>query len=170
MILKRIEEIPVNRDFFRAPFFLSITIGVPFCLFKILFGVLAIRIGMVHENEIQILSGFFIIIWATADLFMNIVRAIFDLTGRGNALEFCTLAELGKVFHAQSVFLALDTLITFSIICFVLWSGWIIDLTRQESYLWYFATTLNLISLSLVALRNELIRYRSQERDQEGMD
>jgi hypothetical protein len=55
-------------------------------------------------------------------------------------------------------FLALDTLITFSIICAMLWTGWITRLTIPELYLWYFATTLNLISLSLVSLYNEIRR------------
>ena len=30
---------------FQRPFFLSFTIGIPFCLFRLLFGVIAIRIG-----------------------------------------------------------------------------------------------------------------------------
>ncbi len=153
------------RDFFQTPFFLSVTVGVPFCLFKILFGILTIRVGLNQGNYPQIMAGIFIIIWATTDLLMNLIRAIFDLTGQSNALEYCSLAELGRVFNAQTVFLALDTLITFSIICFVLWSGWIIHLTRPESYVWYFATTLNLISLSLVTLWNEAKRYRSQDKD-----
>ena len=54
------------------------------------------------------------------------------------------------------VFLAIDTLLTFIIICTMLWSGWIATLTTFESYLWYAATTLNLISLSLVVLYNEI--------------
>jgi hypothetical protein len=38
----------------------------------------------------------------------------------------------------------------------MLWSGWITLLSRGELYLWYGATTLNLISLSLVSLYNEI--------------
>lgn len=144
--------------FFQTPFFLSLTIGIPFCIFKILFGVLAVRLGAAETNDPFLVSGYLIIIWACADLMMNLVRAILDLIEKSNVIEFCTLAQLGRVLQVPAVFLALDTLITFSIICFVLWSGWIIDLTRPESYLWYFATTLNLISLSLVGLWNELIR------------
>ena len=54
------------------------------------------------------------------------------------------------------VFLAIDTLLTFSIICAMLWSGWITHLPAGESYLWYAATTMNLISLSLVSIYNEI--------------
>jgi hypothetical protein len=54
------------------------------------------------------------------------------------------------------VFLAIDTLLSFAIICFMLWSGWITHLTPVESFLWYVATTANLISLSLVSLYNEI--------------
>ena len=33
------------------------------------------------------------------------------------------------------VFLAADTLLSFSIICLMLWSGWIVLLTQPEAYL-----------------------------------
>jgi hypothetical protein len=160
----------MKRDFFQSPFFLSITVGVPFCLFKFIFGVLTVRVGLLHEMNIQVLAGALVIVWATTDLVMNLARAFLDTIGLNYTHEFCSLAELGRVFHAQTVFLALDTLTTFTIICFVLWSGWIIHLTKTESYLWYFATTLNLISLSLVTLWIELIRHRSQGKDQEQIN
>ena len=54
------------------------------------------------------------------------------------------------------VFLAIDTLLTFAIICTMLWSGWIALLNTVEMEMWYVATTLNLISLSLVVLYNEI--------------
>jgi hypothetical protein len=38
----------------------------------------------------------------------------------------------------------------------MLWSGWITTLTPFELYLWYAATTLNLISLSLVSIYHEM--------------
>jgi hypothetical protein len=40
----------------------------------------------------------------------------------------------------------------------MLWSGWIMQMTQPEAYLWYGATTLNLISISLVSLYNEAKR------------
>ena len=36
-------DVGVMQKFFQRPFFLSCTIGIPFCLFKLLFGVAAIR-------------------------------------------------------------------------------------------------------------------------------
>ena len=149
----------MKSTFFQTPFFLSLTIGIPFCIFKILFGILTIRVGESNVSGILQAVGYGIIIWATADLLMNLLRALLDINGRGTSIEFCTLAQTGRIFHVPMVFLAVDTVITFSIICFVLWSGWIIRLTLVESYLWNFATTLNLISLSLVGLYNELMRY-----------
>ena len=71
-------------------------------------------------------------------------------------LEYCTISEVGRLFKRPRLFLAIDTLITFSIICFVLWSGWIVRLSLEESYLWYAATTLNLISISIVNIWIEL--------------
>lgn len=121
---------------------------------------LAIQIGELQSEPLIWVFGHIVLIWAVADLVMNLIRAVQDLAGRENQIEFCTLAQAGRVMNAPLVFLAFDTLITFSIICFVLWSGWVMHFSQYESYLWYFATTLNLISLSLVGLWTELLRFR----------
>jgi hypothetical protein len=42
----------------------------------------------------------------------------------------------------------------------MLWSGWIARLTLLESWLWYAATSLNLVSLSVVILYTEILRAR----------
>ena len=63
------------------------------------------------------------------------------------------------------MFLAFDTLVSFLIICITLWSGWITGLTPIESLLWYAATTLNLISLSLVIIYDEALRARLAARE-----
>jgi len=140
---------------FSRPFFLSFTIGIPFCLFKLLFGVAAIRAG--GQNELfPAALGWGIVIWAAADLVMNISRSILDLLHRPAPFEYCTIAQAGRIFHKPGVFLAIDTLLTFGIICTMLWSGWIKTLTTLETYLWYSATTLNLISLSLVSIYLEM--------------
>lgn len=141
----------IEANFFQTPGFQAVTIGIPFCIFKLLFGVLSIRTGLD-------LFGWSVILWASLDLVMNLVRVAFDATGRESPIEFCTLAQLGDLFQKPRLFLAVDTLIAFSIICFVLWSGWIKLLNINESYLWYAATTLNLISISVVNIWLELRR------------
>jgi hypothetical protein len=151
-----VESDPIRR-FFLRPVFLSLTIGIPFCIFKLLFGLVAIR-----ESPATLPYGaglgWLIIIWALADLFMNIGRSLFDLIHRQAAFEYCTIAQLGQIVGRPAVFLAIDTLITFSIICVMLWTGWIARLSPVESVLWYAATTMNLISLSLVSLYHEIER------------
>ena len=154
----------MNGSFFQSPFFLSLTVGVPFCIFKILFGILLVRVGNGEESFYLLIFGYVILLWACTDLLMNILRAGLDFAGKSDVIEFCTLAQIGRILQIPLVFLALDTVITFSIICIVLWSGWIVRLTVMESYLWYFATTLNLISLSLVGLWNELGRIPDKSR------
>jgi len=143
------------QKFFRRPFFLSFTIGIPFCVFKLLFGVTVIRAGAT-EDLFLVVFGWLVIFWAAADLLMNIGRSTLDLLHRPAPFEYCTIAQAGRIFHKPMVFLAIDTLLTFCIICAMLWSGWIAALSPFESYLWYAATTLNLISLSLVSIHHEL--------------
>jgi hypothetical protein len=146
--------------FFLRPFFLSFTIGIPFCAFKLLFGLSAMRIGMAEGGPVLVLGGA-VVVWAAADLLMNAGRSSLDLLHIPARFEYCTLAQLGRVFGMPLLFLAGDTLLTFSIICAMLWSGWIARLSPAESALWYAATTLNLISLSLVSIYTEMRRTRS---------
>jgi hypothetical protein len=142
---------------FSRPFFLSLTIGIPFCFFKLIFGISAVRAG---DGTFPILTsaGWLIILWAGLDLLMNISRAGLDLVHRQARFEYCSIAQIGRYFRKPLVFLAFDTLLSFTLICFMLWSGWITTLTRTELWLWFAATTLNLISLSLVSLYNEMKR------------
>jgi hypothetical protein len=140
---------------FRRPFFLSATIGIPFCVFKLILGTVAVR-----ESSTLVLTiiGWGILLWAGTDLLMNLGRALLDIIHQQSPFEYCTIAQLGRLLGMPSVFLAVDTLLAFLIICAMLWSGWITRLTVAESYLWYAATTLNLVSLSLVLLYTEIRR------------
>ena len=143
--------------FFIRPFFLSCTIGIPFCIFKILFGISALRQLSLGGGILAFLA-LAVTVWAFADLLMNTSRSLLDVLHRNAPFEFCTIAQLGRIFRMPLVFLAFDTLLTFAIICAMLWTGWIATLTPPESALWYGATTMNLISLSLVSLYNEIRR------------
>jgi hypothetical protein len=143
------------QQFFIRPFFLSLTIGIPFCIYKLLFGVAAVRAGS-PDNPLIAAIGWLVIAWAGLDLGMNAGRTALDLLSRKAPFEYCTIAQLGRIVRMPMVFLALDTLLSFFIICFMLWSGWITTLTTGELFLWYGATTLNLLSLSIVSLYNEI--------------
>ncbi len=141
---------------FLSPAFQALTIGIPFCVFKVLFGVLALR---ADASSLPLHAfAWFVIAWALADLAMNLARIFFHITGRETPVEYCTIAQAGRLFQKPKLFLAVDTLISFSIICFVLWSGWIVLLNKMESCFWYAATTLNLISVSVVNIWIELRR------------
>ena len=119
---------------------------------------------MVSESLPLTIFGWAVIVWAVVDLLMNIWRALTDLDHREAGIEYCSLAELGRIFHRPAVFLAVDTLLSFAIICLMLWSGWIAGLTVPEAYLWYAATTLNLISISAVSLYNEIKKAEQPRR------
>lgn len=151
---QRMEKI--GDSIFLSPAFQALTIGVPFCVFKLIFGLLALR-AAASSFVLYLLAGL-IIAWALGDLIMNLVRIFFHLSGRVAPVEYCTIAQAGRLFKRPGLFLAIDTLFSFSIICFVLWSGWITQLSRPETYFWYAATTLNLISVSVVNIWIELRR------------
>jgi hypothetical protein len=146
----------IGDKIFLSPAFQALTIGVPFCIFKLLFGLLALRSGA--PSGVLVVFAWAVISWAVVDLIMNLARIFFHLTGREAPIEYCTVAQVGRLFGRPRLFLAVDTLLSFSIICFVLWSGWITLLGVRESYFWYAATTLNLISISVVNIWIELRR------------
>jgi hypothetical protein len=157
-----------RKNLFLSPAFLSITIGVPFCVFKYLFGVLTLRQGDFSQHHLMWFLGWIVVVWAGADLILNMVRSLMTLLGRETAIQFCLIAQTGVFFKRPTLFLALDTLLSFVIICFVLWSGWIGWLKPHESYLWYAATTINLISLAVVNIWTEYCRNSDsawEERD-----
>jgi len=134
-----------------SPSFQALTIGAPFCTFKLLFGLMSMRFGLLA-------LGYAVILWASADLLMNLSRVFYDLTGRKSPVEYCTIAQAGRIFGRPRLFLAIDTFLSFCIICLALWSGWIKLLNAQEAYVWYAATTLNLISISVVNIWLEIKR------------
>lgn len=150
-------------DFFNAPAFQALTIGLPFCIFKLLFGRMALMASGEEAAALSLLFwylGWLVVIWASADLLMNFGRIYFQIAGKPSPIEYCTIAQAGRLFNRPRLFLAMDTLVSFSVICFALWSGWIVRLTVIESYLWYSATTLNLISISLVNIWIEMRKGR----------
>ncbi len=114
------------------------------------------RAGILNSNYFLLVFGQFVIVWAAIDVLLNVTRIIFNVMGNKPWVEFCLIAQIGSIFERSALFLAIDTLLSFSIICFVLWSGWIKNLDHYESYLWYAATTLNLISISMVNIFSEL--------------
>ena len=101
--------------FFTRPFFLSLTIGVPFCIFKLLFGITLVRTGQDMSVPVSA-CGWVVIGWALADLVMNLGREWYDIFSRPAPFEYCTIAQIGHFFSMPMVFLAIDTLLTFIII------------------------------------------------------
>lgn len=155
LVCRYARESDAIQKFFLRPFFLSFTIGIPFCIYKLLFGISILRAAP-SENALFLGFGWLVTIWACTDLLMNITKSGLDLIHIPAHFEYCTIAQLGRMVSRPMVFLAVDTLLSFLIICQMLWSGWIATLSPVESIFWYIATTLNLVSLSLVSLYNEM--------------
>jgi len=139
----------------RTSIFLALTIGIPFCTFKLLFGILAWRNGLTVG---AILLG----TWAALDLVMNIIRIVLAVGRIPPRTEFCILAQLGRRIGLSKVLLAVDTLFAFGIICLVLWSGWIAQLGKLESAVWLTATSVNLLSVALTQIWCEISRRREK--------
>jgi hypothetical protein len=125
--------------------FLVLTIGYPFCVFKALCGRVAFDTG--HE-----IIGFALLLWGVIDFVLNTTELVWALLERKRKRFYCLLALFGSLFDKSCVFLEIDTLLAFSIICVVLWSGWITKLAKWELNLWIAATTVNLLSVAIVQI------------------
>ncbi len=148
----------------RTSAFLSLTIGVPFCVFKFLFGLLAYQNGYV-------LLGIVMLIWSVIDLLMNFVRITKELLQlRKPDIEFCSLAHLGRKIGRAPLLLTIDTFLSFFIICFVLWSGWIKELSVWGAYMWFGATTVNLMGLALMNVCIEVFADPDKSKTQQKKD
>jgi len=135
----------------RTSIFLAFTVGLPFACFKVLCGVLALRNGYV-----AVAVPFFAV--AALDAGLNAARIVQALLRMKPRTEFCFLAQVGRLVGGAEVLLALDTLLSFGIICWVLWSGWIAQLSDPESIAWLTATTVNLLSVALMQIWIEVKR------------
>ena len=148
----------IEESFFTTPSFQALTIGLPFSAFKMLFGLLCWRAGGAQTSSILSVFGGLVMAWALIDLFMNLARIAFHLAGRASPIEYCIIAQAGRLMGRPKLFLAIDTLASFSIISIVLWSGWISHLSPLEARIWIAATILNLISVAFVNIWMELRR------------
>ena len=155
---KRGAKEAIEESFFTTPAFQALTIGLPFCAFKMLFGLLCWRVAGAQASSPLFILGVMIMAWAAIDLSMNLARIAFHLAGRASPIEYCIIAQAGSLIGRPRLFLAIDTLASFSIICIVLWSGWISSLSPLEARIWIAATTLNLISVAFVNIWMELRR------------
>ena len=142
----------------RTSIFLALTVGIPFATFKALCGVLALRNGY-----LAVAIPFFAV--AGLDAALNTARIVQGLLRQKPRTEFCFLAQVGRFIGAAEILLALDTLLSFGIICWVLWSGWIVQLSDPERIAWLTATTINLLSVALVQIWVEVQRRRRKKKE-----
>ncbi|MCK5844751.1 MAG: hypothetical protein KAG97_08600 [Victivallales bacterium] len=125
--------------------FLVLTIGYPFSVFKALCGRVALDSG--HE-----IIGSVMLLWGVSDFVLNSIELLLALFRVKRDRVYCVLAWMGSLFGRRRLFLEMDTLLAFSIICLVLWSGWIAKLAPIELNLWLAATTVNLLSVGIVQI------------------
>jgi hypothetical protein len=81
----RPKKAKVEDGTFLTPTFQALTIGVPFCVFKLLFGLLALRMGAPSASFS--VFGWLVIAWAWADLLMNLARVFFHQYLDGTATK-----------------------------------------------------------------------------------
>ena len=83
----------IEESFFTTPAFQALTIGLPFCAFKMLFGLLCWRVAGAQASSPLFILGAMIMAWAAIDLSMNLARIAFHLGGRASPIEYCIIEQ-----------------------------------------------------------------------------
>lgn len=147
----RNDNLIYNLNGFVTTAFINLTVGLPFAMFKSLLGVSLYR---EYPKTIISILGVIILVWGSIDFVMNVTSLMFSQIKK-RFIAPCILALIGKAFGTRTLFLAINTLCSFSCICIMLWTGLIGKLSSVESIIWNIATTINLISMATIIIWNE---------------
>ena len=132
-----------------------VTVGLPFCVFKALGGVLLDASG-------QRAAALILVTWAAADFVFNLWNLGGLLFVRRRIVGTCTLAALGGARtggrHSRGAELgtALDVLVSFVLVACVVGLGFIPRFTPEALRLWNGAVVLNVLGAGLARFAGAL--------------
>jgi len=135
-----------------------ITIGLPFCVFKIIAGI--------HFQQ------YWLILLGLADLIINLVNFVLILIKKDKIFDTCLLSFLvHKIKHPsedikskwQDLGESLDVLLSFSIVAYVIGLGHITNLVANHVMLWNIAVVLNVLGAGYGRLMNSVKRIKENQ-------
>ena len=150
----------MHRDRHRLLHLLEIaTVGVPFCVFKLLTGWLLLTVPAWR------LVGGALLALGALDLALNAVGFVLTLAGRGGRLGVCTFQQAMAMARpgqrAWSEFgLSLDAMLAFTLVALMIGLGLLQRLPPRASHAWSTAVVLSVLGAGIGRLAESLAELR----------
>ena len=132
-----------------------LTIGLPFCTFKMISGI--------HLNQSWLLA------LGAADLMINLVNLISLVTLKRRIFDSCTLSFMVRMlkkpsnelrFKWQDLGSALDVFLSFVLVASMIGFGFLSKLSAQEISLWNMSVILNVIGAGYGRLSGSILNLK----------
>ena len=137
--------------------------GLPFAVFKGLYGFTLMEMGMEMgasaadgEPSWLHLAGRVVLWWAVADAVLNLLALVFP-----QRVSYCVLSMIGRGIgaRAENLGLAVDTLLSFLVVSIMIGAGYIAGLPTSLGWAWNLAVIANVMAVGVervwLALRTE---------------
>lgn len=123
-----------------------ITVGFPFCGFKILSGLVA----QAHPNTTIQVLGLVMLGLGIFDLMINLINFLGLMIWRRRLLEACTFSLLLKKFFTNSdLGNSLDVLLSFVLVALMIAFGKLAELSAQQLFIWNLCVIFNVLGAGL---------------------
>ena len=120
-----------------------ITVGLPFCAFKVLTGMALLDVGAVGR------AGFVLVVLGAVDLGFNLVNLGGLVVGRRRVAAVCLLAHVQRRFSRSTppsdLGIALDVFLSFALVALVVGGGMIPHIPPALLPVWNVAVVLNVL-------------------------
>jgi hypothetical protein len=144
----------------RLPASETVTIGLPFCVFKGLTGLVAVR----SESPAVSVVGYALIALGTLDALINTINLIALVTAHRSVTGACTIdivtRRLGTAKHAD-LGLALDVFLSFGLVAIVIGGGLLVRVPVDARRAWNIAVVLNVLGAGVGRLVSALRTERA---------
>ncbi|HNZ02988.1 MAG TPA: hypothetical protein PKK50_02480 [Myxococcota bacterium] len=144
-----------------------ITVGLPFCVFKLVTGkLLLFDIGLPVTGGILLVLGFM-------DLIINLVNVGFLIAKHRRGAGICTMTFLVGLFEGRAgrpsarlteVAAALDVILSFILVVVMINAGLLAGLPRTEILMWNIAVSFNVIGAGYAQLSRAIRKLNDGDR------
>jgi hypothetical protein len=122
-----------------------LSVGLPFCVFKLLTGLVVLRLGGAWLRP----CGVALVALGAIDAAVNLVNLVALVVAKRRVLGVClTDVALGRRL-GQDVALALDVFVSFALVAIVVGFGLLLALPRWGLPLWNVAVVLNVLGAGI---------------------
>jgi hypothetical protein len=132
-----------------------LTVGIPFCVFKLLTGVIALRSPALAP------AGYALLALGSVDLLMNVANLIALLVTRKRLGAVCLSEVVLRRFGDSELGLAVDVFLSFGLVAIVVGFGLLLRVPDWALPIWNLAVVLNVLGAGVGRLFAALRRVGS---------